>query len=217
MADVIENLRRLNRKERFFLIGMALGNPEFRLDATFRRELDRQFNLTVPEHAFVAMDYHLNWIYAACALAFDRPVQDCIYQNADKVVTGTQEDVDLLVSYQDSSGMCHIVMLEAKGVTAFSNRQFQHKIDRMKQVFGDDGKRWPTARPYLGLVSPRQPKGLDQDVCPSWLKVDGSVPWLEMNIPSDRLVLYGCDSRGKPYYERPFWTVRGSLKRAVHG
>lgn len=212
MSNVIENLEKLNRKERFFLVGMALGNPKFRLKTEFREELGCQFKLTVPKDAFVAMDYHLNWIYAACALTFEQSVQTHIYENVGKVVDGTQEDVDLLVSYQDPSGMCHLIMLEAKGVTAFSNRQFKHKVERFKQIFRDDGKRWPRVTPYFGLVSPKQSKNLDYDICPPWLKVNGKVPWFKMNIPKERLVLFGCDGQGRPDQERPFWTIKINLK-----
>jgi len=217
VSNVIENLERLNRKERFFLVGMALGNPQFRLETEFRKELDSQFHLTIPEDAFVAMDYHLNWIYAACALTLEQPVQNRIYKNVDRVIDSTQEDVDLLVSYQDPSGMCHLIMLEAKGVTAFSNRQFKHKIERFKQIFRDDGKRWPRVTPHFGLVSPNQSKALDYDICPSWLKVNGKVPWFKMNIPKNRLVLFGCDGQGMPDQERPFWTVKGSLAGLMYG
>jgi len=30
--DLIENLKSFNRKERFYLVGQMLGNPEFRMD-----------------------------------------------------------------------------------------------------------------------------------------------------------------------------------------
>jgi hypothetical protein len=35
MPDLISLLDRLNRKERFFLVGPALGNPSFRPDPAF--------------------------------------------------------------------------------------------------------------------------------------------------------------------------------------
>lgn len=210
MPSVLENLERLNRKERFYLIGAALGNQSFRLASEFRQELSREFALTVPENAFVAMDYHLNWIYTACALAFEQPIQKRIYPNASGIVDGTQEDVDLVIAWQDTpSNIFPVVMLEAKGATPYSNAQFRHKVNRLCQVFGDDGKRWPHVTPYLGLMSPRPPKRLDYSVCPSWMKIGGKIPWLRMPIPTDRLVLFGCDNQGKPNQDRPFWTVRG--------
>ncbi|MBI4301278.1 MAG: hypothetical protein HY664_01570 [Chloroflexi bacterium] len=64
MLEIIANLRLFNRKERFFLVGMALGNPKFKLIEQFRNQLNDKLGLFVPEDAFAAMDYHLDWIYA---------------------------------------------------------------------------------------------------------------------------------------------------------
>jgi len=209
MTSFINNLDRLNRKERYFLIGMALGNSKFKLNSAFRQKLsDMYYPLAVPDTAFVAMDYHLNWIFVAAALAFDNPVRENIFDNKDRIVDGTQEDVDLLVAFEDKSSMNHVIMLEAKGFTAFSNRQFKHKMDRIKSIFGENGDRWPEVKPYFGLISSRESERLETDVFPSWLKVENKIPWFEMPLPGNRLVLYGCDKQGRPNQERTFWTVK---------
>ena len=208
MSAMIDNLEKLNRKERFFLIGMALGNPKFKLNPIFRQRLNTKFNVVIPDTAFVAMDYHLNWICAAAALTFSSPESGRIYENASGAIDGTQEDVDLLVAFEDASGLNHLIMLEAKGVTAFRNRPFAHKIDRFRSIFGETGDRWPQIKPYFGLVSPRKSKGLRYDLCPAWLKVGDKIPWFEMPIPSDRLTVFGCDEKGRSNKERAFWTIR---------
>ncbi len=215
MSSMIAHLDRLNRKERFFLVGMALGKREFKLDSLFRRKLSEKFGIAVPDTAFVAIDYHLNWIFAAAALTFGNPAWGLVYENKDRVIDGTQEDIDLLVAFENASGLTHLIMLEAKGVIAFSNNQFQHKIGRFKSIFGEDCEKWPKVRPYFGLVSPREPKRLRYDLCPFWLKVGDKIPWLEMPIPQDRLIVYGCDGHGQPNKERAFWTVRQSVSANI--
>ena len=60
MSAIIEYLRSFNRKERFLLVGTALGNPTFRLDSTFSQNLGDRFALEVSSDAFVAMNYHLD-------------------------------------------------------------------------------------------------------------------------------------------------------------
>lgn len=208
MTSFINNLDRLNRKERYFLIGMALGNPKFKLNSAFRQKLSKKYGLAVPDAAFVAMDYHLNWIFAAGVLAFGNPVRDNIFDNKGGIVDGTQEDVDLLVAFEDKSSMNHVIMLEAKGFTAFSNRQFKHKMDRIKSIFGKKGNRWPEVKPYFGLVSSRESSKLRADYCPSWLKVESKIPWFEMPLPDNRLILHGCDKQGRTNKERAFWMVK---------
>ena len=58
-----------NRKERFFLVGTALGNPAFRLDSVFSQPLGGTFALEVHSDMFVAMDYQLDWILLLVRLA----------------------------------------------------------------------------------------------------------------------------------------------------
>jgi len=210
MSTLIENLRRLNRKERFFLIGMALGKPDFGLDAAFRERLSAGFGVAVPDTAFVAMDYHLNWIYAAAALAFGTPIRGAVHDNASGAIDGTQEDVDLLVAFEDDSGLNHLIMLEAKGVTPYSNRQFEHKMSRLRTIFRENGSsRWPQTqiRPYFGLASPRNPVKLRRCLCPDWLRVNGQIPWLKMTLQG-KLTVFRCDEEGRPNKESAFWTTR---------
>lgn len=208
MSSMIENLDKLNRKERFFLVGMALGKRKFELVSSFQQTLSSKFGISVPDTAFAAMDYHLNWIFAAAAMTFHQPQRARVYSNVGDIVDGTQEDVDLLVAFEDAMGINHLIMLEAKGVGAFDNKQLKHKMERFDAIFGADGLRFgDKVRPYFGLVSPHKPRNLHVDACPDWLRVDGSIPWFEMPIP-ERLVLFGCDERGTANKDRKFWTVR---------
>ena len=55
MSDFIDNLKRFNRKERFFLVGMALGNPAFQLSDAFRKQLNNLLKVDIPEQTFCAM------------------------------------------------------------------------------------------------------------------------------------------------------------------
>ena len=207
MSKLNDNLRSLNLKERFSVVCMALGKTDFRLDPNFRQTLGTKFNVAIPDTAFVATDYHLNWIHAAAALTFDTPIREQTHENADGAVDGTQEDVDFLVAFEDASGLNHLIMLEAKGVTAFSNRQFKHKMDRLRVIFREDGRRWPQIRPYFGLASPRYPVKLRRCVCPAWLMVRGEIPWLPMQPQGSRIV-FRCDEGGRPNKDGAFWRTR---------
>jgi len=62
VTTFVEYLRRFNRKERFYLVGWALGRRKFQLDDNFRISMAGKLGLEIPSSAFVAMDYHLNWI-----------------------------------------------------------------------------------------------------------------------------------------------------------
>ena len=69
MMTLMEHLESFNRKERFFLVGNALGNPDFQLSTDFQTKLNTAFGIQPPNSAFVAMDYHLDWLHASPFLA----------------------------------------------------------------------------------------------------------------------------------------------------
>ena len=195
IAGLIELLESFNRKERFFLISQAVG--EFQLDDDFRRELGKAINVDVPHDAFTAMDYHLEWLTAAlyayeCGDAgriFDNPLQ--------QVIKGNQEDTDLLVAFE-GSGDWHVVLIEAKGATGWTNAQMQSKASRLGQIFGSEGDRHPGVVPHFCLVSPRPPKQLRVSEWPRWMcNNDGSHIWLPLKFPERRRTVTRCDAAGK--------------------
>lgn len=106
MVTVLKYLREFNRKERFYLVGMALGNPQFQLCKQFRETLGEALSLQVPEGAFAAMDYHLDWLAASLRLAANGEA-GVPYRRDQRVITATQEDIDFLVAYEADEGVPH--------------------------------------------------------------------------------------------------------------
>lgn len=205
MGYLVPYLRRLNRKERYFLVGLALGNREFRLGDGFREQLSDLLGLRVPEDAFVAMDYHLDWLCAAICLAATSG-EAGPHPRDPRLIGGTQEDVDLLVAFDDEEES-HVVMIEAKGVTAYSNRQFRSKLERLSAVFA-----MPQARrlvPHFVLVSPARPRYLQHEGCPRWmLDRQGQLAWLPLPIPPGLQKVTRCTADGVPDQRGDFWMVR---------
>lgn len=68
-------LSAFNRKERFFVFLHASGSddsealhaPSIGLSPRMRNQLSAAVGSEIPSGAFVATDYHLNWLYAACS------------------------------------------------------------------------------------------------------------------------------------------------------
>ena len=133
-------------------------NP-FQLSEKFLKDLDRVLDLKVPENADVFMDYHMNWIYAALHWnanekdEFDNPaghfylptkVKENPTQMEEKhVIEQNQEDVDLLIAYQDSEAgpdVVRVILIEAKADTSWSTSQFRRKARRLHNIFGCSSK-----------------------------------------------------------------------------
>ena len=102
----IENLKLFNRKERFHLIGCALGNPLFTLSTDFMDKISKMFSneFVIPDTAFVAMDYHLDWIYASLFLASGkRQVGQMVGKN--KSITILKRDETIIKANNEDSDL----------------------------------------------------------------------------------------------------------------
>ena len=197
MSDLVELLSQFNRKERFFLVGQVLGNKGFSLAASFREKLGDVIGVEIPRDAFVGMDYHLDWI-AASLWAYRKPeLVGKPFPNSDQVATGTQQDIDLLIAFE-AEDHYYLVLLEAKGYDSWTNKQMCEKSQRLKGIFGCDGKKQPKVKPSFCLTSPRKPERLETKSWPIWIRKDGgdSYYWLELNLEYPRLQITRCDSNG---------------------
>ncbi|MCF8260332.1 MAG: hypothetical protein K9J12_06130 [Melioribacteraceae bacterium] len=186
MNEFINHLTEFNRKERFFLIGQALGNENFILSPEFRIELKLALpNLSkeIPDNAFAAMDYHLDWIYGSAFLSENKN-QVKLHPLDKKYISATQEDIDLIVAFEDRfQNQTHLIMCECKAETGWTNKQIQSKGSRLKNIFGKDGKNFQSIIPYFILISPRKPLRIDTLELPSFMINNGEIPWMSLRIP----------------------------------
>ncbi|MEX2081463.1 MAG: hypothetical protein WEC33_07580 [Dehalococcoidia bacterium] len=207
MTSYIDNLRLLNRKERFYLVGFALDRPDFALGDNFRRILQRELNVTVPPDAFVAMDYHISWLYAAAVMTKDDGTGQP-FQVGGGIEKGNQEDIDLVIAFEEGSAT-QLLIIEAKGVTGWSNSQLRSKVARLKDIFGDEitPTRFPFIIPRFLIVSPRVSTRVDTKDWPVWMKQDGRVQWIRMPTPDDLLKVTRCDKDKRTTRLGGFWKV----------
>jgi hypothetical protein len=204
LNDILETLKAFNRKERFFLVGQALGNPNFKLCRDFKQNIQSTFSLDVPEHAFVAMDYHLDWIYSALELANNRVMK--VHSNQNKMIHASAEDIDFLVAFKDQ-GIHHLIFLEAKGVTLFSNKQLMHKIERLTGYFGKDGNSYTGIVPHFAIVSPIKPRKISCQDWPLWAYPEEQVKWIQLEISPGMKRVIRCDNKGNSSKKGKFWKV----------
>jgi hypothetical protein len=207
MSIVIEHLKLFNSKERFFLIGQVLGNKNLIPSLEFRATVAAKLGLHFPDELFTAMDYHLDWLYASLYLAFKNKQPSHIYDNPDRLIRGQQEDIDFLFAY-DVEDVCHIILMEAKGVGNFTNKQMISKAARFSNIFGTDGNRWPGVVPHFVLISPTKPsQRLRNSDWPTWMLSGNSIPWIPLQIPSELRKITLCNQQGKSDKNGQYWTL----------
>ena len=194
MSDLIRNLRSFNRKERCILLREALGADTFSLDNDFRKRLGNLLELPIPADALVVMDYHLDWIQMALYLAATPSLPSPIPN--DDLFKANQEDVDLLVAF-DSSATTHLVLVEAKMETGWTNSQLCSKAQRLHRIFGTDRPGADLATPHFVLASPKQSERVLTDTWPQWMAPNGVALWMELPRPAGLREVTRCTEDGR--------------------
>jgi hypothetical protein len=185
MHELLDHLQSFNRKERFLLVGQALGNPSFRLGQDLTAALGQCLQRNVPEDAYCAMDYHLDWLFAGLVWTYqDLHLGNAVAREftdvdpksgepADLKVTGNQSDVDLMIAWVDERGRGQIVLMEAKGYSPWDPEQMRYKCARLNAIFGMDGRRFPAVDAHLVLTGPAPgptAKTLPMAQWPAWAR-----------------------------------------------
>ena len=199
MSDLIDHLRSFNRKERFILLREALGRDT--LGDAFRRRLSDAIGVAVPDGAFVAMDYPLDWLQMALYLARtpspSHPIpKGDVLGSGQQGLNENQMDIDLLVAF-DEGVTTRLLLLEAKMETGWTNRQMLRKAERLRQIFGDRPDR-SLADPCFLLVSPRPPQQLKVDTWPGWMTRGGDPIWMKLPRPTGLRKVTRCATDGRP-------------------
>ncbi len=211
--NLIDNFKSFNRKERFYLIGQMLGNPEFRMDDKQLDKISELINIKIPRKYFAAMDYHLDWIYASLFLTqninndktFERNFIDT-NKSIDLQISGTQEDVDFLLAFVDHENTTHIVMIEAKGDSYFSNGQLDSKNKRFKTIFGNENT-WPNIRPHFLICSPKEPQKINIEEPAYFMFKNFTLPWLELDMGDGKSKVTRWGEDNKPCSDGKYWIV----------
>jgi hypothetical protein len=196
MVDLVETLHRFNRKERSWLIQDAVGETAAKLSDSFRGRLEEAIrkknpDFTLPEKAVWLMDFHLDWLIAAIRLHTTSAAHanGKAYNNSNDEVTGTQQDIDLSVAFDNT-----LILVEAKGVRSWGNNELSSKIERLdllsefsKGPIRVDGTTSSGLRLFLVLCSPTPPKRIDFKNWPKWGKDGNEKPlWFKLRTPHDR-------------------------------
>ena len=203
MPGIIEHLRSLDRKERFAVLRDALGlHPETPyLDDGFRKRLRDCIHVDVPERAFLAVDYHLDWIQIAFHLNANPDVEPGHpFPKPDfGDINRDQEDIDLLVAFEGKDGgraVTHLVLIEAKAYLPWTNKQLASKAKRLKEIFGDDGTAHNAVKPHFVMMTGRLSGKIDPASWPDWMSSGGNLRWLKYCLPT-RTKVTRCTDRGR--------------------
>jgi hypothetical protein len=221
MNDFIENIKSFNRKERYFLVKYALQEkeenekyPGFKLSKKFKEALENVLPIKIPPDAYAAMDYHLDWIYASLVLAVNNKGKDFQYKRDEehKCISGTQEDIDFIIAFKGAEKTYHVVLVEAKADTSWSNSQMKSKSERLEKIF-NTATGEIKLKPYLVLTSPREPdpNKLDCSEWAQWMKreeKEKTMPyWIPLEMPINLKSVECCNEK-RADKNGSFWRIK---------
>jgi len=208
MTSLLDAIQSFNRRERHILVGWVLDRHTFPLGHEFRDALSAVLrSVSVPADAYVAMDYTLNWLTAALMWSSGEMVQDKPSElvGAHGIDLGDNSDVDLIVAF--ARGVkTHVVLLEAKGFTKWNRKQLEHKCDRLKRLFGEDGDHFDEVQPHWVFVSPGKPPEANWA---KWMLEPTTKEPYFLPLPqpgSHKFAITRCDETGKKK-DAGYWRI----------
>ncbi|MFL9906786.1 hypothetical protein [Paraburkholderia sp. RL17-337-BIB-A] len=222
MSTLQSRLKLFNAKERFALVSHILGNAHFEPAVGFMRNITELYGVSSePYDIYGAMDYHLDWLYAALLNPeVGSPMPLVLDEDGCGPVTGSQEDIDFLVCFSvDEKSVdavqpvTYLVLIEAKGVTNWGTPQLASKLARFRTMQAAF-KANPDVRTKLLLMSPIDPRvenrqnGALRKVLTDFEDF-GSFDWLPIPMEAAYHKVVRCDANGVPTKTAPtHWKVQ---------
>lgn len=186
--QIVEALKKFNRKERYWVVRNVLGHGSDQLGGKFRQDLQQTIGVEIPEDAWWSIDYHIDWLVGALALFVDDAIVAKPQDNSKSLVKGNQEDIDLVVAFGNN-----LILIEAKGETSWSNSQLNSKLPRLEAILGADYQGLYLQKNlsvYFVLMSPKRSKRLLRPgglPWPNWMTAkDGTPFWIPLQLADSK-------------------------------
>jgi hypothetical protein len=195
-------LASLDSHERPILFQWATQRA-FALGEDVRAHLGSAIDREIPADAFVAMDYTLDWLYAATVICQGKDPLTTFQQWPVNhlLLRASIEDIDLLIAWEDRHRHRHTVLVEAKGFTGWTNKQVQGKIDRLAAIFGGDLA--SDFDVHFVMAGPKASKGLKTQDWPVWTGSEERRHFVSIPDPGARYAVQRCTEKGEPTSEGP--------------
>ena len=178
-------LMRHNARERFHLVRYAMGlaTPSLPLSRTFREDLGRVVEATIPSDAYAATDYQLIRLEDALYDAYRRragpPMSRKNRLRSHTDLPRRVTDVDLLVVFSQKN-VERIVLVEAKYKHSWNNAQLSNKADCLSKLFHPTMVWADKVTPSFVLLSSRPPRRVATKTWPAWMAPDRTPLWMEL-------------------------------------
>lgn len=161
---MMDALMAFNRKERYHVIRTAVTGGPMTLNDGFRQKLEKTLGLKIPDNAYVAMDYHMDWVSVAnwissqgqsVLTAKKKLKSNYPNKKAHPLFKGNQEDTDLLIAFRLEKRVV-LIFVEAKADSKWKEAQIQSKAERLAIIFSKSDE--SLVDPYFVFMGPKKGK-----------------------------------------------------------
>jgi len=204
----VKVIQAFDSHERGILFQWSAGSP-FMLSAVLRQRLANAVQVDVPGDAYVATDYTLDWRHAAITCSRDPGAWHKPQPLGHGTITGSQEDVDLLVAWEEKGP--HLVLIEVEGSTGWSNKQMRSKADRLKTIVTP--KVLEEMAAHFVLVGPSRSRGLQTEFWPEWIHKQGRTHFVKLADPGPRWSVQLSEPALEPPSSSTRWCSRSVSPR----
>jgi len=210
MSGIVELLKAFDRKERAWLVRMALKPAA--LDQGFLNRVYKELDLTAPCSSTVwwGMDYHIDWLVAALhafrnGWTVDELTTQKSMTNDDARITHSIEDFDFIIADKE-----RIILIEAKAFGDWDPKRLEEKLSRLAKLSGD-GKvpnSGSDAPVQLHLILTSIDNTPDLSDIPSWIFPGGKPLYIKLDIdPGQFMRVARSDKDGKISKKGTLWKV----------
>lgn len=168
----------------------------------------------IPKDAWWSSEYPFNSLVGALTLHsqgdahIERPAPNSANGNLLALIKGGREDFDFIISFQNE-----LILIEAKGYTAWGNEQVSNKLERLRILYeyymGLPHINDERVKLHLVITSPSRPQRLSAQ-WPSWACRGQVPPWMPMgvaDITDGMLWTVRCDANGARTIDGNHWRI----------
>ena len=161
---------------------------------------------------FFALETELDSIYAAAVCA-SRVSSGRIIDDRRGMMEMDGQCLDAVLAFKAADGSLDLVMLYARLSGKWAGRRFRRLTDRLRRVFGEDGKGFSGIRPRFVALGPERPGPAQTATWPAWMRLaDGTSLWIPYSKSPEELAVKRCDRKGQPRRIGEYWKLSGGGK-----
>jgi hypothetical protein len=218
MTDPLELLSRMSLRKPSRLANYILGPAKIVPSSSFLESLGAELGLELKAPDFFGLAIELDTLYAAF-MAAATPSKE-LFEDRRGYIEMDRFKIDAVLAYRSPIGendapagsgeapAIDLILIQGRNSGKWTGRRSKRIAERMRRVFGDDGRALPHARVRFVALGIERPNNAATAAWPAWmLHAGGTSTWLPFGRAEGELRVIRCDRHGRPRASGDFWKL----------